>query len=139
MKLHSNSETYSTSGRSTLDITADLQLSVRSAGVESGLVTVFIHHTSASLILCENADPDVQDDLERWFSGAVVDGDRRFVHRHEGDDDMSGHIRSILTGSTLQIPVANGRADLGTWQGVYLWEHRYEPHRRRVTTTVLGT
>ncbi len=138
MKLKSSSTTYSTSGRSTLDITSDVRGAVREAGVVDGIVTVFIHHTSASLILCENADPDVRADLERWFSGAVIDGDQRFLHRDEGQDDMSGHVRSVLTGSSLQIPVANGSADLGTWQGVYLWEHRYAAHRRRVTFTVLG-
>ena len=99
---------------------------------------MFVHHTSASLMLCENADPDVLRDLETWFSGAVVDGDARFRHRAEGDDDMSAHIRSILTGSTLQIPVANGRPDLGTWQGVFLLEHRAAPHDRRLTVTVIG-
>ena len=139
MKLDTQSLTVRTSGRGTTDITEDLSAFVTASGVKRGLCTVFIHHTSASLILCENADPDVRRDLETWLGGAVVDGDSRFLHRDEGDDDMSAHIRSILTSSSLQIPIADGRPDLGTWQGLYLWEHRTAPHRRRLTLTAMGT
>jgi secondary thiamine-phosphate synthase enzyme len=90
------------------------------------------------LILCENADPSVRRDLERYFARLVPDGDAIFSHTLEGDDDMPAHIRTILTQNSLTIPVADGRCDLGTWQGVFLWEHRAAPHRRRVTVSVLG-
>jgi secondary thiamine-phosphate synthase enzyme len=128
-----------TPGRGTQDLTAQVQEVVQRAGVREGLCTVFVHHTSASLILCENADPDVRRDLEAFAARLVPDGDPMFRHDAEGPDDMPAHIRSILTQSSLQIPIARGRADLGTWQGLYLWEHRTAAHRRRVTVTVIGT
>jgi secondary thiamine-phosphate synthase enzyme len=99
---------------------------------------VFVHHTSASLILCENADPTVRNDLEAFARRLVPDGDPMFEHTAEGPDDMPAHVRSILTQSTLSIPVAGARADLGTWQGLYLWEHRHAGHPRKITVTVLG-
>ncbi len=111
---------------------------MQGAGFRTGLANVFLHHTSASLILCENADPSVQRDLEAFFSRLVEDGDPVFSHRSEGDDDMSGHVRSILTTNSLSVPVRQGRLALGTWQGLYLYEHRYRPHRRQVTVTVMG-
>jgi secondary thiamine-phosphate synthase enzyme len=138
MKIESYTLVEETPGRSTTDITARVQASVADSSIQTGLCTVFVHHTSASLILCENADPDVRRDLEMWFGATVKDGDPRFRHRDEGPDDMSAHIRSVLTTTSLQIPVRDGRPDLGTWQGVYLWEHRTTPHRRRLTVTVLG-
>ena len=95
-------------------------------------------HTSCSLLLGENADPSVRDDLERWFARVVPDGDPLFEHDAEGPDDMPAHIRSILTGVNLTVPVHGGKLLLGTWQGVYLWEHRLDPHQRKVTVTVLG-
>jgi secondary thiamine-phosphate synthase enzyme len=128
-----------TPGRGTQDLTTQVQEVVQRAEVREGLCTVFVHHTSASLILCENADPDVRRDLEAFAARLVPDGDPMFRHDAEGPDDMPAHIRSILTQSSLQIPVARGRADLGTWQGLYLWEHRTAAHRRRVTVTVIGT
>jgi secondary thiamine-phosphate synthase enzyme len=127
-----------TKGRGTYDITQNVQAAVAAAGARDGLAHVFVHHTSASVILCENADPSVRGDLERYFARLVVDGDPVFQHDAEGDDDMPAHVRTILTASAVTVPVAGGRADLGTWQGVYLWEHRTSPHRRRVTVTVLG-
>ena len=99
---------------------------------------VFTTHTSCSLLISENADPAVRDDLERWFGRAVPDGDAIFQHDAEGPDDMPAHVRSILTGVSLTLPVHGGKLLLGTWQGLYLWEHRLDPHQRKVTVTVLG-
>lgn len=127
-----------TEGRGTYDISDDVQRVVRDAGVRSGLCHVFICHTSASLMLCENADPSVMRDLETFMSRQVPDGDPMFTHTSEGPDDMPAHIRSILTQSDLNLPVRDGRCALGTWQGVYLWEHRRAPHTRRVILTVHG-
>ena len=126
-----------TSGRGTVDVTAQVQSAVRESGVDDGLCTVFCHHTSASLIICENADPSVRRDLDAFMARLVPDGDPLFTHTAEGPDDMPSHVRSILTQASIGIPVAAGRADLGTWQGVYLWEHRVQPHRRRITVVVL--
>lgn len=128
-----------TSGRGSYEITDSLQRIVRASGIGSGLCTVFVHHTSASLLINENADPDVQRDLDAFMSRLVPDGDRLFRHTAEGPDDMPSHVRAALTQTSLGIPVANGRCDLGTWQGVYLWEHRKAPHRRRVSVTLLGS
>ena len=102
-------------------------------GPATGLCSVFVHHTSASLLINEAADPDVAGDIERWFSRLVVDGDRIFRHRDEGPDDMSAHIRSVLTATSLTIPMVHSRLNLGTWQGVFLWEHRAGAHHRRLT------
>lgn len=128
----------STSGRGTHDITADVQRAVRDSGVAAGLCHVFICHTSASLMLCENADPSVMSDLETFMSRQVPDGDPMFTHTAEGPDDMPAHVRSILTQSDLNLPVRQGICALGTWQGIYLWEHRLSPHSRRVILTVQG-
>jgi secondary thiamine-phosphate synthase enzyme len=127
-----------TPGRGFTDITPEVQLSVEGSGIESGLCTVFVHHTSASLILCENADPEVRSDLEAWMSRAVPDGDPLYRHTAEGPDDMPAHVRSVLTQNSIGLPVRAGRLDLGTWQGLYLWEHRHRGHRRRVSVTVVG-
>lgn len=127
-----------TRGRGTIDVTAELADAVTAlAGGRDGLAHVFCHHTSASLIVGENADPSVRRDLDAFFARLVPDGDRLFTHDQEGDDDMPAHVRSVLTGCELTLPVAGGRLDLGTWQGVFLWEHRTAPHRRRLTVTVL--
>lgn len=125
-----------TSGRGTFDITGKVQRVVAASGLRDGLCHVFVHHTSASLIINENADPDVRRDLDAFFARLVPDGDPLYRHRDEGPDDMPAHIRAALTATALTIPVAGGRADLGTWQGIYLWEHRTSPHRRKVTVTV---
>jgi len=112
---------------------------VRASGVRGGVCSVFLPHTSASLMLCENADPSVRRDLETiFFSRLAPDGDRTYVHDTEGADDMAAHARSVLTSNSLTIPVAGGRLLLGTWQGVYLWEHRTGPHTRQVIVTVMG-
>ena len=127
-----------TEGRGTTDITGQVQRVVGASGVQEGLCNVFIHHTSASLILCENADPTVRTDLERFASRLVPDGDPIYEHVDEGPDDMSAHVRSVLTASHLAMPIAGGICALGTWQGIYLWEHRARPHSRRITISVLG-
>ena len=130
--------TFATRGRGTTSITEALREQVHGSGVTTGLCHVFLQHTSASLLLCENADPDVRTDLERYMARLVTDGDPIFEHTAEGPDDMSAHIRTMLSGSDLTLPVSNGRCDLGTWQGVYLWEHRTAGHRRRLVVTVSG-
>ena len=127
-----------TEGRGTYDLTAQVQSAVRESGIEVGMCNVFIRHTSASLVLCENADPAVLRDLETFMSRIAPDGDPAHTHTAEGPDDMASHIRSILTHTDLNLPVRDGRCDLGTWQGIYLWEHRYAPHQRKVTVTITG-
>lgn len=127
---------FATGGRGTSDITRDVAAVVSDAGIDTGLCHVFCRHTSASLMICENADPDVRDDLERWLSRAVPDGDTIYVHDVEGPDDMPAHVRSILTGMDLTVPVTEGRLNLGTWQGIYLYEHRTGNHNRQVVVTV---
>lgn len=129
---------FQTGGRSTLDITAEVDRVIGTAAVENGLCNVFLHHTSASLILCENADPDVRRDLEAFMQRLVPDGDPLFVHTTEGPDDMPAHVRSVLTSNSISVPVTQGRCSLGTWQGIYLWEHRHHGHHRKVTVTIYG-
>jgi len=125
-------------GRATLNITAAINEALADAEVTTGVCHVFIQHTSASLMICENIDIHVRDDIERWLSKSVIDGDPMFRHDEEGDDDMSGHIRSVLTGMDLTVPITNGRLNLGTYQGIYLYEHRYAGRTGRdvVITTV---
>ncbi|EGV18401.1 secondary thiamine-phosphate synthase enzyme YjbQ [Thiocapsa marina] len=127
-----------TKGRGTYDITRHVQEQVRASGVRIGLCHVFVHHTSASLILCENADPTVRSDLEAFMARLVTDGDRLFEHSDEGPDDMSAHIRAILTQVELTLPISGGTCALGTWQGLYLYEHRTHGHGRRITLTIQG-
>ena len=136
--FHRGELTIATKGRGTYDITRDVASVVAASTARNGLATVFIHHTSASLIICENADPSVRKDLEAFAAKLVPDGDRMFTHDAEGDDDMPAHVRTILTQTSIGIPVTNGKLSLGTWQGLYLWEHRTSPHRRQVSVTVLG-
>lgn len=130
--------TVPTRGRGFTDITREVGDAVASSRVQTGVANVFTPHTSCSLLLGENADPAVRDDLERWFARAVPDGDPLFRHDAEGADDMPAHVRSILTGVSLGVPVGDGVLQLGTWQGIYLWEHRHAPHRRKIIVTVLG-
>ena len=127
-----------TRGRGTYEVTAEVQDIVAHSGIKTGLCHVFIHHTSASLILCENADPTVRDDLETFMAHLAPDGDPMFAHNDEGPDDMPAHIRTVITQTGLNIPVKQGRCVLGTWQGIYLWEHRSRGHQRRLTITVHG-
>ncbi|MET0072615.1 MAG: secondary thiamine-phosphate synthase enzyme YjbQ [Candidatus Thiodiazotropha sp.] len=127
-----------TRGRNTYNITNQVAEVISRSGLSSGICQLFIQHTSASLILCENADPTVRSDLERIMARLVPDGDPLFDHTLEGPDDMPAHVRSILTNMDLSLPISNGRPALGTWQGVYLWEHRTHPHQRRVMVTLYG-
>jgi secondary thiamine-phosphate synthase enzyme len=128
----------STSGRGTYDISRHVQDFVSSARISTGICHIFIKHTSASLMLCENADPAVLRDLETFMERQVPDGDPMFTHTAEGPDDMPAHVRSVLTQSDINLPIADGRCALGTWQGIYLWEHRYAPHQRKVLLTLTG-
>ncbi len=128
----------STGGRGTYDLSNDIQQVVASSGIRTGICHVFVRHTSASLMLCENADPAVRHDLETFMQRCAPDGDPMFTHTDEGPDDMPAHVRSVLTQSDLNLPISEGRCALGTWQGVYLWEHRLAPHRRKVMLTISG-
>lgn len=125
-------------GRGLHEITREVVDWVRSTGIQVGLLTVFVQHTSASLLIQENADPTVQADLERFLARLVPDGDPIFQHRQEGRDDMSAHARTALTQIHLAIPVAGGAPVLGTWQGIFLYEHRYDPQRRKVILHLIG-
>lgn len=127
-----------TNGRGTIEIADQVEGIVQEAGINTGLCQVFIHHTSASLMLCENADPTVRRDLEAFMARLAPDGDPLFEHTTEGPDDMPAHVRTVLTQTGLTIPITNGRCGLGTWQGIYLWEHRRRGHNRRLTVTVIG-
>ena len=138
-QFHTERLVVATSGRGIHEITDRVQHAVQISEVQDGVCTVFIHHTSASVIISENADPDVRRDLDAFFARLVPDGDPLYIHTAEGPDDMPAHVRSVITATSLSIPVRQGRCDLGTWQGVYVWEHRLRPHRRRVTVSVLGT
>jgi len=133
-----NSKTLSikTSGRGTYDVTSMVNDYLASSGVTEGLCHLFLQHTSASLILCENYDPDVKVDLENFLKRLVPDGDPLFTHTMEGDDDMPAHIRSIITHNDLTIPFSDGKLSLGTWQGIYLYEHRTASHHRKIITTI---
>ena len=136
--IYQDSFEVSTRGRGTYDITQQVQQVAADGDIQTGLCHVFVHHTSASLILCENADPTVRSDLETFMRHTVPDGDPMFRHIDEGPDDMPAHVRTILTQTDITIPVSRQRAALGTWQGVYLWEHRTAAHHRRVTVTIQG-
>jgi len=136
--IHQTSLEIRTRGRGTTDITSGVARAVAASGIKKGICTVFLQHTSASLVLCENADPDVRRDLETLLSRLAPDGDPAYVHDTEGPDDMAAHARSILTSNSITIPVADGTLMLGTWQGLYLYEHRTAPHARSVVVTVMG-
>ncbi|MCP4388256.1 MAG: YjbQ family protein [Gammaproteobacteria bacterium] len=127
-----------TQGRATLNITSEVERVLRTTDIEQGLCHVFVHHTSASLIITENADADVRRDLENYIAKLVLDGDPAYRHDQEGPDDMAAHIRSVLTQTEITIPIRAGRLALGTWQGLFLWEHRYSAHRRNITITLTG-
>ncbi len=120
-----------TRGKGLHEITAAVQGAVTASGLQEGLCTVMIQHTSASLVIQENADPSAAHDLERWLERLVSEGDPAFTHTTEGPDDMPSHIKAALTATSLGVPVSGGRLSLGTWQGIFVWEHRRRPHRRR--------
>lgn len=130
--------TIETRGRSMVDLSSRIQGLVGTSGISLGMCHLLVRHTSASLIISENADPAVLRDLESFMSGQVRDGDPMFTHTQEGPDDMSAHVRSILTQTDLNVPITDGSCALGTWQGIFLWEHRYEPHSRQVLVTMHG-
>lgn len=134
--MHRERLSINSAGRGFHEVTDQVDGVVGRSNIRDGLCHVFIQHTSASLLITENADPDVLRDLETWMSAAVKDGDPRFQHRAEGPDDMSAHIRTLLTETELTIPVEDGRLGLGTWQGLFVWEHRTRPHSRRLTVSV---
>lgn len=129
---------FTTSGRGTRDITDAVAKVVQASGLGCGLVQVFVQHTSCSLTITENADPDVRRDLETILERLAPDGDPAYRHDAEGPDDMAAHARSVLTDTSLTVPFGGGKLLLGTWQGIYLWEHRTAPHRRKVVVTVIG-
>lgn len=136
--FHREDLTVTTHGRSFTDLGADVRGIVERSGASEGLVVVFVHHTSASLLINENADPQVLRDLEAFLSRLVPDGDPLFRHVEEGPDDMPSHVRAALTQTSLAIPIRGGRPDLGVYQGIYLYEHRHAPHHRRVSVSVLA-
>ena len=138
LRQASTTFTVETRGRGLVDFTRAVGAWVAQSGFETGLLTLFVRHTSASLLIQENADPDVRADLDRFFARLVPDGDALFRHQDEGPDDMPAHIRAALTAVSLTIPLDRGRLVLGTWQGIYLWEHRLRAHRREVTGHLLG-
>ena len=127
-----------TRGRGFYEFTDQVEDLVAKTGFQTGLATLHLQHTSASLLIQENADPEVRRDLERFFSRLTPDGDPLFQHTSEGDDDMPAHVRTALTAVNVSIPIAAKRLVLGTWQGIYLWEHRLQPHRRRVVLHFIG-
>lgn len=131
--------TITTKGRGYYDITAKLNEVIAETNFDTGICHVFLQHTSASLILCENADPAVKNDLENFFQKLIPDRAELYLHATEGDDDMPAHIRTILTKSETTMPITNGQLGLGIWQNIYLWEHRYATQTRQLTITILGT
>ena len=136
--VYRQSMNIQSSGRGSQPITAQIAEAVRESRIVTGLCTIFIHHTSASLMLTENADPQVRQDIETFLSRLAPDGDPGFVHVDEGPDNMPAHVRTLLTESSLTLPVEAGKLLLGTWQGVFLYEHRHAAHDRTVTVTVIG-
>jgi secondary thiamine-phosphate synthase enzyme len=127
-----------TRGRGLYEITPQVRAWISQSTIKDGLLTLHLRHTSASLLIQENADPDVCRDLEAFFSRLVLDGDRLFIHTAEGEDDMPAHIRSALTEANLSLPLRDGEMALGTWQGIYLWEHRRAPHIRTIAFHLIG-
>jgi len=135
--MHHGTVVVETSGPRTYDITTSIEREIAAAGVSSGLATVFCQHTSCSLVIMENASPDARRDLERFFN-KLVPPDCTFEHNLEGPDDMPSHIKTVLTRTSESIPIIGARLQLGTWQGVYLWEHRTISHKRTLIVTVIG-
>lgn len=138
LKQASGEIRLNTRGRGLYEFTAEVNDWLSQRGFKEGLLTLHVRHTSASLLIQENADPDVRRDLEAFFARLVPDGDRLFVHTVEGEDDMPAHVRSALTAVNLSLPVVGGKPRLGTWQGLYLWEHRQGPHSRSIAVHFIG-
>ena len=138
MCVHTATVAIATNGKGTYEITDEVAAAVSKSGVETGAVTVFVRHTSCSLIIMENADPTARRDLEKFFERLVPEDTPYFEHTAEGGDDSTSHIRSVITRSSEVIPIADGRMQLGTWQGIFLFEHRRAPHRRQIAISVMG-
>lgn len=138
MKAHTDFLTVSTRGKGTYEITAEVERIVRASGITTGLATVFLQHTSASLVIYENADPSARTDLHEFFEELVPEDLEYLVHTAEGPDDSTSHLRMVLTRSSESVPIAQGRMTLGTWQGIFVFEHRRAPHRRTVAVSVVG-
>jgi secondary thiamine-phosphate synthase enzyme len=138
MHAHTASFSVQTRGKGTYEITEAVERVVRESGVRTGTATVFVQHTSASLVIYENADPSARVDLHAFFERLVPEGSDYFVHTDEGPDDMPSHLRMVLTRTSEVVPLAQGRLQLGTWQGIFLFEHRRQPHVRNVVVAVLG-
>ena len=138
MPAHTDSFSLRSSGKGTTEITSKVDSIVRDSNILNGTVTVMVQHTSASLVIMENADPSARRDLEEFFERLVPEDTPWFVHTHEGPDDMPSHIRMALTRTSEVIPIINGRMSLGTWQGIFLFEHRRAPHQRQIAVSVVG-
>lgn len=138
MAAQTSSFTIETTGKGTYELTHEIERKVAETGLSEGVVTVFVRHTSASLVIMENADPSARVDLEAFFDRLVPEDSDYFIHTHEGPDDMPSHIRMALTRTSEVIPLHKGRVMLGTWQGIFLFEHRRAPHRREILVTVVG-
>ena len=138
MNAHTDSFTVATRGKGTYEITGEVARVVRESGVTTGTATVFIQHTSASLVIYENADPSARADLHEFFERLVPEDEAYYTHTAEGSDDTTSHLRMVLTRSSESVPVAQSRLALGTWQGLFLFEHRRAPHRRTIIVSVVG-
>ena len=138
MRTYTKGFQLRTEGKGTYEITAEIQSIVAKSGVAAGIATVFVQHTSCSLIIMENADPTARKDLEMFFERLVPEDTAYLVHTAEGSDDSTSHIRTVLTRSSEVLPIANGEMQLGTWQGIFIFEHRRKPHQRKITVTVIG-
>ena len=138
MRVETAKIVVATNGKGTYEITDRIAAAIRRSGVTRGVVTIFVRHTSCSLIMMENADPTARRDLEKFFERLVPEDTPYFEHTAEGGDDSASHIRSVLTRSSEVIPIADGNLELGTWQGIFLFEHRRAPHRRQITLSVMG-
>jgi len=138
MPAHADTFTIATRGKGTIEITDKVGAVVAESGISTGTVTVFVRHTSASLVIMENADPSARRDLEKFFDHLVPENTPYFIHTDEGPDDMPSHIRMTLTRTSEVIPIINGRMALGTWQGIFLFEHRRAPHHRQIAVAVTG-
>ena len=138
MQTYTKSFQLRTEGKGTYEITAEIQSIVAKSGVAAGIATVFVQHTSCSLVIMENADPTARKDLEMFFERLVPEDTAYLIHTAEGSDDSTSHIRTVLTRSSEVLPIANGEMQLGTWQGIFLFEHRRKPHQRKIAVTVIG-
>jgi secondary thiamine-phosphate synthase enzyme len=138
MRIHQQQLEVRTNGKGTYEITEDIRERIEKCGLRDGTVTIFVQHTSCSLMIMENADPTARRDLEEFFNRLVPEDADYFTHGSEGSDDMPSHIRMVLTRTSETVPIANGKMQLGTWQGIFLFEHRRAPHRRKIWITIMG-